>query len=86
MKYKNWNVELEDTRELVLDIKNYKKAVFYKEQSFYTDPSKVNFNDEETIQWIGYIITQRQFDYLESYKFSEYLFEIGKIKNDYEGT
>ena len=26
MKYKNWNVELEDTRELVLDIKNYKKT------------------------------------------------------------
>ncbi len=65
------------------DIKNYKKAVFYKEQSFYTDPSKVNFNDEETIQWIGYIFAQRQFDYLELYKFSEYLFNIGKIKNDY---
>ena len=26
MKYKNWNLFVEDTRELVLDIKNYKKT------------------------------------------------------------
>jgi len=65
------------------DIQDYEKAVLYKEKSLYIDPSAIDLKDEDLLKWIDYIFDYKLNNFAEYYKFSDYLFEIGKIKNDY---